>query len=55
MLLYKIIFIKPEKKGALGRPRHKLQENIQMDLKEMGGRVQTRFVWLRIGTRARLL
>jgi hypothetical protein len=27
---------KPERKGPLGRPRHRWEDNIRMDLKEVG-------------------
>jgi hypothetical protein len=27
---------KPEKKSLIGRPRHRLEDNIKMDVQEMG-------------------
>ena len=37
--------------SPLGRPRRRLEEdNIKMDLQEVGWRAWTGFVWLRIGT-----
>jgi len=33
----------------LGRPRHRWEDNIRMDLQEVGG-VETGWSWLRIGT-----
>jgi hypothetical protein len=39
---------------ALGRPRHRWQDSIKMDLRE-DGVVQTGLTWLRIGTSGELL
>jgi hypothetical protein len=33
---YRSLFRKPDGKRPLGRPRHRGEENIKMDLKEMG-------------------
>jgi hypothetical protein len=33
---YKVLVEKPEGKKPPGRPRHKCEENIEMDLQEMG-------------------
>ena len=41
---------KPEVKRPLGRPRRRWEDNIKMDLKEVGGFVGTEWSWLRIGT-----
>jgi len=38
---------KPEGKRPLGRPRRRWEDNIKMDLQEVGG---TGWSWLRIGT-----
>jgi hypothetical protein len=48
---------KPEGKRLLGIPRHKWEDNIKMDLKEVGlGRVAwTGSIWLRTGTVGGLL
>jgi hypothetical protein len=43
---YKIFARKPEDKRSLGRPRHKWEDNIKMDLKYCAG-VKTEFKWLR--------
>ena len=40
---------KPEGKRPLGRPRRRWEDNIKMDLQEVGG-VETGWRWLRIGT-----
>jgi hypothetical protein len=41
---------KPEGKKPLGRPRRRWEDNIKMDLMEMGLKVWIGFVWFRIGT-----
>jgi hypothetical protein len=41
---------KPEGKRALGRSRRRWKDNIMMDLQEVGCRVWTGLIWLRIGT-----
>jgi hypothetical protein len=41
---------KVEGKRPLGRLRRRCEENIKMDLQEVGCRVWTRSSWLRIGT-----
>jgi hypothetical protein len=33
---YKVLVEKPEGKKPPGRPRHRCEENIEMDLQEMG-------------------
>jgi hypothetical protein len=37
--LYKILFAKPEGKRSFGRPRHRQQDNIRTDLREIDGEV----------------
>jgi hypothetical protein len=39
----------------LGRPRHRWEDNIKMDLQEMGWGAWTGLIWLRIGKGGRLL
>ena len=41
---------KPEGKRPLGRPRRRWEDNIKMDLQEVGGVVGIGWSWLRIGT-----
>jgi hypothetical protein len=42
---------KPEGKRPLGRPRHRWEDNIKMDLQEVGGGFGgAGCSWLRIGT-----
>jgi len=52
---YKILVRKPEGKRPLGRPGHRWESNIRMDLREVGGRVWIGLIWLRIVTSGRLL
>jgi hypothetical protein len=40
---------KPEEKRPLGRPRRRWEDNIKMDLQEVGGG-RGDWSWLRIGT-----
>ena len=42
--VHRVLVGKPEGKRPLGRPRHRWEDNIKMDLQEVGGS------WLRIGT-----
>jgi hypothetical protein len=44
---------KPEGKRPLGRPRHRWEDGIRMDLTEIGWRIG--FDWLRIGSGGGLL
>jgi len=41
---------KPDGNGPLGRPRHRLDNNIKMDVEEVGWEAWTGLLWLRIGT-----
>ena len=47
--VHRVLVGKPEGKGPLGRPRRRWEDNIKMDLREVGG-VETGWSWLRIGT-----
>jgi len=49
---YRFMVGKPEEKRPLGRPRHRWEDNIKMDLQEVrwGMGVWTGSSWLRIGT-----
>ena len=49
--LHRVLVGKPEGKRPLGRPRPRWEDNIKMDLREVGG-VETGWSWLRIGTMA---
>jgi hypothetical protein len=45
----------PEEKRPLGRPRSRWENNIKMDLQEVGWGTWTGLIWLRIGTGGGLL
>jgi hypothetical protein len=49
---YKVLVRKPEGKRPLGRPRHRWEDGIRMDLRETGleGGGWIGFDWLRTGT-----
>jgi hypothetical protein len=46
----RVLVEKPEEKRPFGRPRRRWEDNIKMDLQEVGGVVGTGWSWLRIGT-----
>jgi hypothetical protein len=48
--VYKMLAGKPEARKPLGRPRRRWEDNVSMDLREIGWEVWTGFMWLRIGT-----
>jgi hypothetical protein len=45
----------PEGKRPLGRTRRRWEDNIKIDLQEVGGGCGTGWIWLRIGTVGRHL
>jgi len=47
----RVLVGKPEGKRPLGRPRRRWEDNIKMDLREVGG-VETGWSWLRMGQMA---
>jgi hypothetical protein len=47
---YNILVGRPEGRRPLGRPRHRWENNIKMDLRETGLGMWIGFTWLRIGT-----
>jgi len=49
--VYRVLVEKPVGKRPPGRPRHRWENNIEMDLQEVGWEVWTGLNWLRIGTR----
>ena len=48
--VHRVLVGKPEGGRPLGRPRRRWEDNIKMDLQEVGGVVGTGWSWLRIGT-----
>jgi hypothetical protein len=52
---YRALVGKPERRRPLGRPRHKWEDNIKMDLRQMGWGTWTGSILLRIGTGGGLL
>jgi hypothetical protein len=53
--LYKVLMGNPEGTRPLGRPRHRWEDGIRMDLRETGWRVWIGFDLLRIGTGGELV
>jgi hypothetical protein len=52
---YRILVGRPEGRRPLGRPRLRWEDNIKMDLQEVGWGAWTGLIWLRIGTGGGLL
>jgi hypothetical protein len=52
---YRILVGRPEGKKPLGRYRCRLEDNIKMNLQEVGWRAWSGLIWLRIGTGGGLL
>jgi hypothetical protein len=48
--VYRVLVGKPKGKRPLGRPKHRGDDGIKMDLRETGWGVWSGFTWLRIGT-----
>ena len=51
----RVLVEKTEGKRPLGRPRRRWEDNIKMDLREVGWAAWTGSIWLRIGTGGGLL
>ena len=47
---HRVLMGKPEGKRPLERPRRRCEDNIKMDLQDVGGVVGTGWRWFRIGT-----
>jgi len=47
---YSVLVGKPEGQRPLGRPRRRWEDNIKLDLQEVGCGARTGFIWPRIGT-----
>jgi hypothetical protein len=52
---YRALVGKLEGRRPLGKPRRTWEDNIKMDLREVGWGAQTGLIWLRIGTGGELL
>jgi hypothetical protein len=52
---YRILVRKPEGKRSVIRPNSRWEDNIRMDLREIGWECVDRCIWLRIGTSGGLL
>jgi hypothetical protein len=48
--VYRVLVGKPDGKRQLGRPRRRWEDNIKVDLPEVGWGVWTGLSWLRIET-----
>ena len=48
--VHKVLVGKPEGKSQWGRPRRRWEDNIKLDLEEMGRVMGTGWSWLRIET-----
>jgi hypothetical protein len=48
--VYRVLVGKPEGRRPLGRPRRRWEDNVKMDLQEVGCGVWSGSSWLRIGT-----
>jgi hypothetical protein len=48
--VYRVLVGKPEGKRPLGRPRHRWEDNIKMDVQEVRRGVWIGSSWFRIGT-----
>ena len=48
--VYRVLVVKREGKRSFGRPRRRWEDNIKMDLQEMGYGGVDSSSWLRIGT-----
>jgi hypothetical protein len=53
--VYRVSMRKPQGKRPLGRPRHRWENNIKMDLQKVGLVAWTGLIWFRIGTGGGLL
>jgi hypothetical protein len=51
----RVLVRKPYGKTPLGRPRRRWEDDIKMDLREVGWGIWTGSIWLRIGTGGGLL
>jgi hypothetical protein len=52
---YKVLAGKPEGKRSLGRPRHRWEDNVKLELEEMRWERWSGFTWLRVGISVRFM
>jgi hypothetical protein len=48
--VYRVLIGRPEGKRPLGRPRRRWEDDIKINLREIGSMGRTGFSWLRIGS-----
>jgi hypothetical protein len=53
--VYGVLVGNPGGRRTLGRPRHRWEDGIRMDLREIDWEVRSGFSWLRIGSGGALL
>jgi hypothetical protein len=53
--VYSVLVGRPEEKRPLGRPSHRWEDNIKMDVRDIGIDERTGFGWLRIWSNGGLL
>jgi hypothetical protein len=53
--VYKVLVGKPDGKRPLGRRRHRWEDQVKLNLREIGWRVWSGFTWLRIVSSGGLL
>jgi hypothetical protein len=53
--IYRILAGKSDGRRPLGKPRRRWENNIKMDLREIGWGTWTGSIWLRVGTGGGLL
>ena len=53
--VYRVLVGRPEGKRPLGRHRRRWEDNIKIDLQEVGWGAWNGLIWLRIGTGGELL
>jgi hypothetical protein len=53
--VYRVLVGRPEGRRPLGRSRRRWEDNIKMDLQDVGWGAWTGLIWLRIGTGGGLL
>jgi hypothetical protein len=46
---YKMLVVEPERRRPTRKARSRYKDNIKMNIKEVGCKMQTGFIWLRTG------